>query len=50
MEENGKDGIFIPEATISKAKKVLSHIGLGIFGLALLRVVIYPPRRSRKDG
>ena len=50
MEENGKDGIHIPEATIKKAKQLLSHIGLGIFGLALLRVIIYPPKRSRKDG
>ena len=43
-------GIIIKETTINKAKAVLSHIGLGIFGLALLRVIIYPPRRSRKDG
>ena len=50
MEESGKDGIFIPEATINKAKKVLSHIGLGIFGLALIRVIIYPPRWNKKNG
>ena len=50
MEENGKNGIFIPEATISKVKKVLSHIGLGLFGLALLRVIVYPPRRNKKNG
>ena len=50
MEENGKEGFFIKEATINKAKQVLSHIGLGIFGLTLLRVIIYPPKRSRKDG
>ena len=50
MEENGKDGIIIKEATIRKAKQLMSNIGLGLFGLALLRVIIYPPRRSRKDG
>ncbi len=49
MQENGKDGIHIPESAIEKTKKVLSHIGLGIFGLALLRVIIYPPKRNRKN-
>ncbi len=50
MEDQSKNGIFIKEATIKKAKQLLSNIGLGIFGLALLRVIIYPPKRSRKDG
>ena len=50
MEDQNKNGIYIKEATIKKAKQLLSHIGLGIFGLALLRVIIYPPKRNKKNG
>ena len=49
MEVQNKNGIFIREETIKKAKQLLSNIGLGLFGLALLRVIIYPPKRRRKD-
>lgn len=50
MEDKDKNGFYIPERAIKKAKHILSNIGWGLFGLVLLRVIIYPPRRSRKDG
>ena len=45
--EKREDGIFVPNEDIRKVKNILGYIGLGFFGIELLRFVVRS-RNGRK--